>query len=65
LHQPSHTLTIDQQAAMAQFGGDAAVALVPPVLEVNPLDGVAQFHLFFVGFNFHQVPVKTHSADAR
>jgi len=65
LHQPSHTLTIDQHTAMAQLGGDAAVAIVPPVLEVNPLDGVAQFHLFFIRFDFHPMPVEPRSADAR
>jgi hypothetical protein len=64
-HQPSYPLTIDQHTAMAQLGGDAAVPLVPPMLEVNPLDGVPQFHLFFVGFDFHKVPVKTHSANTR
>jgi hypothetical protein len=58
-------LAVDQHAAMAQLGGDAAAPIVPPVLQVNPLNGVAQFHLFFVGFNFHQVPVKPRSADAR
>ena len=39
--------------------------IVPPMLEVNPLDAVAQFHLFRVGFDFHQMPVKSRPADTR
>jgi hypothetical protein len=50
---------------MAQFGGDTAVPIVPPMLEVNPLDGIAQFHLFLVGCDFHQMPVKSRPADTR
>jgi len=48
---------------MPQFRGDPAIAIVPPVLQINPLNGVAQFHLFRVGLDFHQMPVKPRSAD--
>jgi hypothetical protein len=62
-HQPSHALAIHQHAAIPQFDRDAAVSIVPPVLQVNPLDGVTQFHLLFVRFDLHQMPVKSCSAD--
>src|SRR5262249_32658569 len=51
--------------AMAQLGGDAAVAIVPPGLEGKPLDGGAQFHLFFIRVDFHPMPVEPRSANAR
>jgi hypothetical protein len=46
LHQPLHSLVIDQHAAAAQFFAYAPVSIAPLVFGKNELDRRPDFHVF-------------------
>jgi hypothetical protein len=54
LHEPCHSLVIDQQAAPPQFRRDSPIASLPPMRQRDLLDFVSHGHLFVQGMRLLQ-----------